>query len=82
MDKLIKILTVQSLLVLFFASPLYAQDLAEIFSSGEKAFSQGKYLIAEKKFDQVLKKDSDNFKVLRAQADTKIKLKKFQDQIT
>ncbi len=79
MNKLTEILMVQLVILLFSSVALHAQDLTEIFAIGEKAFSQGKYLIAEKNFGQVLKKDPDNFKVLRAQADTKIKLKKFQE---
>jgi len=79
MEKLTKNLLLQLVFLLFSSATLLAQDTAEIFASGEKAFSQGKYLLAEKSFDQVLEKDSDNYKVLRAQADTKIKLKKFQE---
>ena len=82
MDKLakkFKILLGQLLLLLFFSPVIYAQDLVEIFLRGEKAFSEGKYLLAAKLFDQVLEKDSDNYKVLRAQADTKVKLKKLKE---
>ena len=77
--KFFKILSGQLLLLLFFSAVIHAQDLVNIFARGEKAFSEGKYLVAEKLFDQVLKKDSDNYKVLRAQADTKVELKKFKE---
>lgn len=79
MDKLTEKLIVQLVLLLFSSMVLHAQDIGDIFAGGERAFSQGKYLIAEKNFARVLEKDSDNYKVLRAQADTKIKLKKFQE---
>ena len=82
MDKLIEIikkLMIQFVLLLFSSVTLHAQDLTKVFASGKAAFAQGKYHIAEKFFGQVLGKDSGNYKVLRAQADTKIKLKKFQE---
>ena len=82
MDKLIKIikkLMIQFAFLLFSSVTLHAQDLTKIFANGKAAFAQGKYHVAEKFFGQVLGKDSDNYKVLRAQADTKIKLKKFQE---
>lgn len=79
MEKWAKNLIVQLVFLLFSSANLHAQDIAEIFAKGEEAFSQGKYLLAEKSFGLVLEKDSDNYKVLRAQADTKIKLKKFQE---
>ena len=72
--------SIAQLLILFFSSvAVYAQDIDKIFASGEKAFASGKYREAEKIFWQVLEKDPDNYKVLRIQADTKVKLKKFQD---
>ena len=82
MDKLIEIikkLMIQFVFLLFSSVALHAQDLTKIFASGKAAFAQGKYHVAEEFFGQVLGKDSDNYKVLRAQADTKIKLKKFQE---
>jgi sulfatase modifying factor 1 len=72
--------SIAQLLILFFSSvAVYAQDIDKIFASGEKAFASGKYQEAEKIFGQVLEKDPDNYKVLRVQADTKVKLKKFQE---
>jgi formylglycine-generating enzyme required for sulfatase activity len=72
--------SITQLLILFFSSvAVYAQDIDKIFASGEKAFASGKYQEAEKIFGQVLEKDPDNYKVLRVQADTKVKLKKFQE---
>ena len=77
--EIIKKLMVQFVFLLFSSVALHAQDLTKIFASGKAAFAQGKYHVAEKFFGQVLGKDSDNYKVLRAQANTKIKLKKFQE---
>ncbi|MBT5471795.1 MAG: SUMF1/EgtB/PvdO family nonheme iron enzyme [Nitrospina sp.] len=77
--KEIKIFALQLFLILFLPAVLYAQDLNEVFAIGEKNFASGKYLEAEKYFSEVLEKDPDNYKVLRAQADTKIKLKKFKE---
>ena len=77
--EIIKKLMIQFVFLLFSSVALHAQDLTKIFASGKAAFAQGKYHVAEEFFGQVLGKDSDNYKVLRAQADTKIKLKKFQE---
>lgn len=74
-----KIFILQFLVWFVSATVLHAQDIEEILANGEAAFAQGKYLIAEKRFNEVLEKDSDNYKVLRAQADTKVKLKKFKE---
>ena len=72
----------QFLILLCSSAALHAQDIDKIFTKGEKAFASGKYQEAEKSFGQVLEKDRDNYKVLRAQANTKIKLKKFQEAET
>ena len=72
----------QFLILLYSSAALHAQDIDKIFTKGEKAFASGKYQEAEKSFEQVLEKDRDNYKVLRAQANTKIKLKKFQEAET
>ena len=86
MKKLsIKIFTAfiaQFLILLCSSAALHAQDIDKIFTKGEKAFASGKYQEAEKSFGQVLEKDRDNYKVLRAQANTKIKLGKFQEAET
>jgi len=81
MKNLAKIITtvLLFLLLLFWSAALYAQDINTIFANGEKAFTLGKYLEAEKSFSKVLKLEPGNYKVLRAQADTKVKLKKFQE---
>ncbi|MAR70450.1 MAG: hypothetical protein CMH74_08060, partial [Nitrospina sp.] len=73
--KIFRIFIVQFLIVFFLEIALYAQNIDEILANGEAAFAQGKYLIAEKAFKEVLEKSPDNYKVLRKQADTKIKLK-------
>ena len=72
----------QFLILLCSSGALHAQDIDKIFTKGEKAFASGKYQEAEKSFGQVLENDRDNYKVLRAQANTKIKLKKFQEAET
>ena len=72
----------QLLIVISFETSLCAQNIDKILAIGEAAFSQGKYLIAERTFKEVLDKDPDNYKVLRKQADTKIKLKKFKEAET
>ena len=72
----------QFLILLCSSAALHAQDIDKIFTKGEKAFASGKYQEAENSFGQVLEKDRDNFKVLRAQANTKIKLEKFQEAET
>ena len=77
--KIFRIFIVQFLVVFFLETTLHAQDIDEILANGEAAFAKGKYLIAEKAFKEVLEKSPDNYKVLRKQADTKIKLKKFKE---
>ena len=72
----------QFLILLCSSAALHAQDIDKIFTKGEKAFASGKYQEAEKSFGQVLEKDRDNYKVLRAQANTKIKLEKFKEAET
>jgi sulfatase modifying factor 1 len=77
--NIIAVSIAQLLFLLFSSVVLHAQDINKIYANGEKAFASGKYQEAEKSFGQVLEKDPDNYKVLRALADTKIKLKKFQE---
>jgi formylglycine-generating enzyme required for sulfatase activity len=55
---------------------------ADLLQSGQKAFSEGKYKEAEKLFSQVVAQAPDDHKALRALAETKIKLKKFQEAET
>ncbi len=55
---------------------------ADLLQSGQKAFSEGKYKEAEKFFSQVVAKAPDDHKAIRALAETKIKLKKFQEAET
>ncbi len=52
---------------------------ADFLLSGRKAFSEGKYPEAEQFFSQVVEKAPDDYKALRALAETKIKLEKFQE---
>ena len=48
-------------------------------AEGEKAFLLGNYEEAENIFRAVLERDPDNFIILKAQANTKIKLEKFKE---
>ena len=70
------------LILLCSSAALHAQNIDKIFTKGEKAFASGEYQEAEKSFGQILEKDPDNYKLLRAQANTKIKLEKFQEAET
>ncbi len=55
---------------------------ADLLQSGQKAYSEGKYKEAEKFFSQVVAQAPDDHKALRALAETKIQLKKFQEAET
>ncbi len=52
---------------------------ADPLLAGQRAFSEGKYAEAEQWFGQVVAKAPDDYKALRALAETKIKLKKFAE---
>jgi formylglycine-generating enzyme required for sulfatase activity len=52
---------------------------ADLLQSGQRAFSEGKYKDAEKFFSQVITQEPNDHKALRSLAETKIKLKKFQE---
>ena len=54
----------------------------DLLQSGQKAFSEGKYQEAEQFFAQAVAKAPNDHKVLRALAETKIKLNKFQEAET
>ncbi|MBT5551408.1 MAG: SUMF1/EgtB/PvdO family nonheme iron enzyme [Nitrospina sp.] len=56
-----------------------AEENAGTQEDGEKAFLLGKYVDAENIFRSLLKKEPDNYILLRAQANTKIKLKKYME---
>jgi formylglycine-generating enzyme len=75
----IMILFVVLLMTLAGASILSAQENLGSQAEGEKAFLLGKYKEAEEIFRSILKKEPDNYIVLRAQANTKIKLKKYSE---
>ena len=55
---------------------------ADLLQSGQKAYSERKYKEAEKFFTQVVAQAPDDHKALRSLAETKIKLKKFQEAET
>ncbi len=52
---------------------------ADPLLAGQRAFSEGQYAEAEQWFGQVVAKAPDDYKALRALAETKIKLKKFAE---
>jgi len=54
-------------------------EYVDLFKLGQKAFAEGKYEKAEQFFGQAVAKAPDDHKALRALAETKIKLKKFQE---
>ena len=73
------------LLMIGLMTPLAEVALAgeaDLLQSGQKAFSEGKYKEAEKFFTQVVAQAPDDHKALRSLAETKIKLKKFQEAET
>ena len=59
-----------------------SEEEVDLLQSGQKAFSEGKYQEAEQFFSQAVAKEPDDHKVLRALAETKIKLNKFQEAET
>ena len=73
------ILFVVFLMAVWGASLISAEENSGSQADGEKAFSLGKYVEAEKFFHALLEKEPDNFITLKAQANTKIKLKKYAE---
>ena len=65
-------------LATIFSGVALAQDV-DLLQSGQKAYSEGKYKEAEEFFSQVVAKEPEDHKALRSLAETKIKLKKFQE---
>ena len=63
-------------LVILMTGLVSAEENFGALEDGEKAFLLGEFDKAEKIFSSVLEKEPDNFIVLRALANTKIKLKK------
>ena len=70
-------ITLVFLIAMGHSGVLFAGENSGSQSEGEKAFLLGEYNKAEKIFNAILENEPDNFIVLRAQADTKIKLEKF-----
>jgi tetratricopeptide (TPR) repeat protein len=64
-------------LVILMTGLVSAEEIFGALEDGEKAFLLGEYDKAEKIYSAFLEKEPDNFILLRAQANTKIKLKKF-----
>lgn len=62
-------------------SIVWAGENSSLHAEGEKAFALGKYQAAENFFRAVLEKEPKNFLVLEAQANTKIKLKKYNEAV-
>lgn len=77
MSKTIRILFLVILMAM--GNPVSGEENSGSLADGEQAFLLGEYDKAEKIFDAVLEKEPDNYLVLRAQADTKIKLEKYAD---
>ena len=76
----LRVLLIAGLMAIF---PGIAQaDDVDFLQSGEKAFSAGKYQEAEQFFSQAVAKAPNDHKVLRALAETKMKLEKFQEAET
>jgi formylglycine-generating enzyme required for sulfatase activity len=65
-------------LATIFSGIALAEDV-DFLQSGQKAFSEGKYQDAEEFFSQAVAKEPEDHKALRSLAETKIKLKKFQE---
>jgi sulfatase modifying factor 1 len=65
-------------LATIFSGIALAEDV-DLLQSGQKAFSEGKYQDAEEFFSQAVAKEPEDHKALRSLAETKIKLKKFQE---
>ena len=65
-----------------FLSGVALADEVDLLVSGQKAFSEGKYQEAEQFFSEAVAREPDNHKVLRALAETKMKLKKFKEAET
>ena len=73
------ILSVVFLLTIGSVSLILVEESSSSQAEGEKAFSLGKYKKAETIFRAVLEKEPGNFITLQAQANTKIKLKKYDE---
>ena len=71
----IRVLMIAGVLT-FFSGVSLAQQV-DLMLSGQKAFSEKKFVEAEKIFSEVVEKAPDDHKALRALAETKVKLKKF-----
>jgi len=73
------ILSVVFLMTTGGATLLSAGENQGSIEDGEKAFLLGKYVQAENIFSSLLKKEPANFILLKAQANTKIKLEKYSE---
>ncbi len=79
MSNTIRVITLVILMTVGGANLVLAQENPGSMADGEKAFFLGEYDKAENIFSVLLEKEPDNFILLRAQANTKIKLKKFAE---
>ena len=77
MRKQIRALTLVTIMFAGGANLALAQENLDSMADGEKAFLLGEYGEAEKIYGSALEIDPDNYILLKAQANTKIKLKKF-----
>ena len=77
MRNQIRALTLVIMMLAGGANLALAQENLDSMADGEKAFLLGEYGEAEKIYGSALEIDPDNYILLKAQANTKIKLKKF-----
>jgi len=72
-------LYIAGILVILFFWPIQAFcDISKSISAGDRAFAKKEFAVAEKVYSQVLETDPDNFRVMKALAEVKIGLKKFE----
>ena len=76
MPNQMRALTLVVMMVVGCVNLASAEESLGSLEDGEKAFFLGEYGKAEKIFSAVLEREPDNYILLRAQANTKIKLKK------
>lgn len=67
-------------LAVLFVLPVQAfGDIAKMLTAGDQALKEKEYAAAEKIFSQAMETDPDNFRVLKALAESKIGLEKYNE---
>ncbi len=79
MPNQVRVIILVILMVVGAATLVPAEESPGSLADGEKAFLLGEYDKAEKIFSVLLEKEPDNYILLRAQANTKIQLKKYAE---